>query len=98
MYAILFVLLLFCAGVGCWLLVDFLVWRAGGRVTGATITGFLEQKSRGAALPKVSFETEEGGEIQAEAQRIDQFLFLLKYFNSWPPADIAPFKFSPQYA
>ncbi len=43
----------------------------------ATITGFGEQKSKGMRLPVVSFETEEGNEVETKVQRIDQFLFLL---------------------
>lgn len=74
---ILFVLSLICLVFGLVLLVDFVIWRVKGRIVRATIIGFQERKNKGFHLPRVSFQVEQGDEMESDVQRIDQFLFLL---------------------
>lgn len=76
MSIVLLILALPCAGFGAYLLVDFFQWSVMGRVVSATITGFQDKTSKRLKLPVVSFENEEGKSLSANAERIDQFLFL----------------------
>jgi hypothetical protein len=64
-----------CYGAFC--LFDFLSWRFKSDVAMAKITGFQDRSFLGARLPIITFETEDGATINAEAQRIDRVLYLL---------------------
>ena len=64
-----------CAGL--YLIADFILWRLRGHVVEAVITGFQSKKSKGLALPVVSFEKKSGGTQEAPVQRIDRLVYVL---------------------
>lgn len=71
------VLALACAGFGVYLIADFIFWRLRGHVVDAVITGFQSKKSKGLALPVVSFQKKSGGTQEAPVQRIDRLMYVL---------------------
>jgi hypothetical protein len=74
---ILLIISLVIAGGGVFLIADFALWFTSGRIATARIDDMSKRTSKGMNLPVVVFETADGREVKATAQRIDQFLFLL---------------------
>lgn len=61
---------------GVWLVIDYLLWEAKGKVATAQIESFGESKDKGRPLPVVTFEHEKKN-VSIQAQRIDQLMYLL---------------------